>query len=322
MAETRLERAKWHQPLVSVIVTHFNYSTYVEGALLSLLDQTHPNWECVVVDDASSPEHKRRLTEIVESIGSDKIRILWLSENVGQIPTFFAGLDATSGEFVCLLDPDDRYAETFLEEAVATHLNKVVVCPIVATDQYTLLDGQVTTAAMKFKPMQLHPMEKGFRLAEDEGAILFFPAEQRGWHWTSSSALMFRRSALKYLRPHKIFSHKGNADAYLCNGVHLLGGTLFLTKPLIYRMLHDGNDYIVRDFYSSFQNKGRQGAGLWAEVCRLDAIEALRHNGAAIFDKPRPRRKWRRSLRKRWDRFKAVFRETAVDRTNGNPRQA
>src|SRR5688572_4062712 len=135
----RLDRQKWHCQKISVIITHFNYSTFIGDALLSLLDQTHENWECVIVDDCSAPEERERLKQVVDAIGSPKIKVLWLPENVGQLSAFFAGFDETDGHFVCLLDPDDRYAETFLEEAVSAHLNKTIVCPIVCTDQYSLV---------------------------------------------------------------------------------------------------------------------------------------------------------------------------------------
>ena len=49
---------------------------------------------------------------------------------------------------------------------------------------------------------------------------------------------MFRRAALNLMRPYRPLGYKIQADAYLAQGAHLLGGTLFLTKPLIYRGIH------------------------------------------------------------------------------------
>src|SRR5262245_48170221 len=82
------DRAKWHLPLVSIVVTHFNYSDHVTDALRCILDQTHDNWECVIVDDASLPAHRHALERILEEIGSPKIRLILLTENGGQIPAF------------------------------------------------------------------------------------------------------------------------------------------------------------------------------------------------------------------------------------------
>ena len=43
-------------PLVSVIVTSFNYAPYIEACLSSIGRQTYPHFECVVVDDASTDD--------------------------------------------------------------------------------------------------------------------------------------------------------------------------------------------------------------------------------------------------------------------------
>jgi glycosyltransferase involved in cell wall biosynthesis len=310
----RLDRKTWHRPLISIIVTHFNYSAHLKEALLSLLDQTHENWECVIVDDASEVAHKEGVTAILDELRSDKIKVIWLEENVGQIPAFFAGLDATCGHFVCLLDPDDRYAETFLAEALATHLNRTVVCPIVSTDQYTVHNAQITTASHSGQKIRQCKRigSKAFDVTQDDPYVLYFRAEERGWFWSSTSAMMFRRAALKYLRPHKQLLYKGSADAYLAPGAHLLGGTLLLAKPLVYRMLHHENRYIRTDFFSTFQNKIREDRRDWSGQCRADVIEALEHRKASISPaalavwtgmqqkKPGLAQRLRRSILKRW----------------------
>lgn len=91
-----------------------------------------------MVDDASSREHRDQLEHILSELSDPRIRYLPLSKNVGQILAFFAGLEITHGHFVCPLDPDDRYTPTFIEEALAAHLNPYVICPILSTDQYLL----------------------------------------------------------------------------------------------------------------------------------------------------------------------------------------
>lgn len=304
----RLDRAAWHRPLVSVIITHFNYSLHVRDALLSLLDQTHDNWECVIVDDVSAPEHRERLREIVSALGCSKVTIVWQGENGGQLLAFFAGLDATRGEFVCPLDPDDRYAETFLAEALAAHLNQTVVCPMVCTDQYTLVNGEVTTAVQaRHRLKQLIGRARNAPICIDsqEPHLLFLPAKLQGWHWTSTSSFMFRRAALQYLRPHKPPSSKIYADGYLARGLHLIGGSLFLMKPLVYRTLHESNSLISKNIFSSLQQKNRLGAPVSTDPRHDDLIEALRRNHAPLLATLTEKKKgviarWHRSLAKRF----------------------
>ncbi|HEY7551038.1 MAG TPA: glycosyltransferase family 2 protein [Hyphomicrobiaceae bacterium] len=286
----KLDRTRWHAPLVSVVVTHFNYSDHVEDALLSLLDQSHQNWECVVVDDASAPEHHERLNAIVSELACHKIRVVQNERNLGQIPSFYVGVDNSSGDFVALLDPDDRYAETFLQEAVAAHLDDTFMCPQVSADQYCVTEHGLTAATYMghlalrraaFETANLRAFVKN-AAAPDR---IFFPPWWNDWLWSSTSAILFRRPALKYLRPHRPLAYRRAADSYLASGAHMLGGTLFLPKPLVYRRVHSRNGFLTADLFSMDQSKQRAGAEQWYLTCRRDVVEAMFHNGVAdIFD--------------------------------------
>jgi hypothetical protein len=82
------------------------------------------------------------------------------------------------------------------------------------------------------------------------------------------------------MRPRKTLAYKGSADSYLGQGAHVLGGTLFLTKPLVYRMVHSGNAYLHQSIFALGQYMGRRedqkvlGASRFADV-----IEAINANG-------------------------------------------
>lgn len=310
LIHTPLDRAAWHRPLVSIIITHYNYSDFISDAIRSVLDQTHNNWELVIVDDASSPEHRRKLEEILSSIRDDRVRYLPLPENVGQVLTFFAGFDQTTGDFVCLLDPDDRYAATFLEEALSVHLNEVVSCPIVSTDQLLLTKNGLISGGYRAN-IKLPECEKknGISIIGDHPHRTYYiPANIHGWHWTSTSAMMFRRAAVNYLRPHKPLPFKRAFDQYMAKGSHMLGGTLFYTRPLVYRMVHERNAWHSNRFYSSFQRRMHPDAENWAEITNVLIRETLiRNNAPSKLPPPRGRllRKLKRAIMKRLPNGKA-----------------
>jgi glycosyltransferase involved in cell wall biosynthesis len=300
-----LDRAKWRKPLVSIIVTHHNYSAHLPDCLLSLIDQTHGNWECVVVDDGSEDTHRTIAELLVETMREPRIRFLALDENVGQIPAFFAGLDATKGEFVCPLDPDDRYGETFLAEMVAAHLNPVRYCPLIACDQHLLRGDQVITGVQTAHASRcmLEGVEAGTRV---DDLLRWFPASLPGWHWSTTSSMMFRRPALLAMRPHKPLAYKRQIDAYLAPGAHMLGGSMFLMKALIYRGVHAGNDWQREDVWG--QSQTPKSAPIGAQ-CRADALDAIIANGHGR-DLARARQgkrnlpqRLKRSLAKRWRRW-------------------
>ena len=315
-----LDRAAWHKPLVSIIITHHNYSLHLEDCLRSITDQTHDNWECVVVDDASSDEERDIAKQLVERMGDPRFRFLALEENVGQIPAFFAGLDATRGEFVCPLDPDDRYAETFLAEMVAAHLNPIRAVPLISCEQRLLrgdqlISGVVTGHAAARqqadaddgRPTILHTdgpeYEDAPEWRHEKLVLRYFPPTDTKWRWSSTSGMMFRRPVLKALRPHRDLGYKGDLDAWLAPGVHALGGSMFLNRPLLYRGIHGDNDWIWEDFWATSQRTKLPCRG--AKV-RADAMEAIIANGYEL-DLARAKRgkrtmaqRLRRSFAKRW----------------------
>lgn len=300
-----------HKPLVSIIITHHNFTAYVEGALRSIISQCYENWECVVVDDRSLFSEDTLLKEIVYGLGDKRIKLLMLDKNVGQISAFFAGLDQTTGDFVCLLDPDDRYENSFLEKMVEAHLNKVVYCPIACCEQKMFTSNGVVTGIYGSKNFcRSRKIEDDVWLIEDlPDRITFIEASKNGWHWTSTSSMMFRRSALTLVRPNKPLAYKGSADSYLAQGLHMLGGTIHFSAPLVYRMLHEDNAYLTNQIYAMKQCKRKTYGEERTKECRDDVIEAIAANGGPEIDLRRqaPRRRsipamWRRSFAKRWNR--------------------
>lgn len=326
MERKKLDRLAWHTPLISVVVTHYNYSDHIRDALLSLLDQTHARWQCVVVDDASESGHRQCLQAIVSELNEPRIQIRWLAANGGQIPAFFAGLEVTQGEFICLLDPDDRYAETFLAEALACHLNEAVYCPLVCTEQMLLRETGLMTGIYGWRNrLGLRQDNGALIITPEEPQLLYYEAGKGGWHWTSTSAMMFRRAALQLLRPQRALAYKGSFDSYMAQGAHLLGGTLFYTKPLVYRGLHHGNAWITADVYASCQNKQKTYGEERTAECLKDVIEALAANGASLLrGQPLIKKrgllaKWKRSIDKRFGRIASFRRSRDVAKADCLP---
>ena len=295
--QQRLDRDKWHRPLMSVIITHHNYADHVEDAILSVIDQTHSNLECVIVDDGSDTYNLAELKRIVRAIDDDRVRIVELPDNVGQIDSFFVGMQETTGQFVCPLDPDDRYAKDFLEQSLAAHLNKYVFVPLVCSDQYTLQNEEVVASVMT-----RHGMDKSGE------TLKFIPAHDGRWHWSSTSSLCLRRDALKYLLPHRpvvtrFGPEMGALDSYLAPAAHKMGGTIFIREPLVYRSAHDNNAWLRTGRVSLFETCKRDDAQPRSYEIRKFADEVLAYNSAPVRIGPARKRrllaKWKRSIRKR-----------------------
>src|SRR5690606_8905716 len=102
------------------------------------------------------------------------------------------------------------------------------------------------------------------------------------WFWGTTSSLMFRRPALELLRPHRRPAVPWALDPYLVQGAHMLGGSLFYAKPLVYRMLHERNSSITNKVFSSFQDLINANSADVAVQMKSFAREVLEHNKAPL----------------------------------------
>jgi glycosyltransferase involved in cell wall biosynthesis len=94
-------------PEFSVIVPTHDRQSLLGQAIASVLAQSHPDFECIVVDDASP------VPVIVPD--DPRIRLLRLERNAGCSAARNTGLRAARGRFVAFLDDDDTYAPERLE---------------------------------------------------------------------------------------------------------------------------------------------------------------------------------------------------------------
>lgn len=92
-------------PLISVMIPAFNYARYVATAVDSVLGQTYPNVEVVVVDNASTDG---TAAAIEGRYGADpRVRFFRNERNIGLVPNFNRALELARGEFVLWLSADD-----------------------------------------------------------------------------------------------------------------------------------------------------------------------------------------------------------------------
>lgn len=126
-------------PLVSVICLCYNHSSWVEEAVLSVLNQTYPNIEIIVADDASqdgSPEKIRKLNETYP-----ELKMLLFTENRGNCKTFNDALKQTSGDFVIDFSTDDVMISDRIEKQVNLFSKLDQSYGVVFTDA-TTIDGK------------------------------------------------------------------------------------------------------------------------------------------------------------------------------------
>jgi glycosyltransferase involved in cell wall biosynthesis len=93
--------------LVSIITPTYGHERFIHDCIDSVLNQTISEWEMIILDDGSPDETKK----IVRGFTDNRIRYL-RQEHVGPFrmaETYNRGLEAAAGEFVAILEGDDRW---------------------------------------------------------------------------------------------------------------------------------------------------------------------------------------------------------------------
>jgi glycosyltransferase involved in cell wall biosynthesis len=109
-------------PLVSIVVATYNGARYIEAQMDSLIAQTYPNTEIVVVDDRSTDN----TLEILEKYARrhNNIRVFENVTNLGYIKNFEKGASLAKGEYISFSDQDDIWAPektTVLMDNIGDH---------------------------------------------------------------------------------------------------------------------------------------------------------------------------------------------------------
>jgi glycosyltransferase involved in cell wall biosynthesis len=97
--------------LVSVVITCYNYGRFLPFAVESVLEQTYPNFEIIVVNDGSTDNTDDAIQRYLQNTRLKYIR----QKNGGQANAKNTGIRASVGEFVAFLDADDLWVREKLE---------------------------------------------------------------------------------------------------------------------------------------------------------------------------------------------------------------
>lgn len=104
-------------PLVSVIIPTYNRAGQLEHALRSVLAQTYPHWQLLVVDDGSTDDTRARVAAFGQTHG---VAIEYhYQANQRQAAARNTGLRHSRGAYVASLDSDDTWQPDFLAAGVA-----------------------------------------------------------------------------------------------------------------------------------------------------------------------------------------------------------
>lgn len=105
---------------VSIIIPVYNVSDYIEGCIKSVMKQSYPHIECIIVDDASPDDSLKKCRQLIAVYqGPIDFIILRHEQNRGQSAARNTGTDTATGEYVYYLDSDDEITPECIEKLVA-----------------------------------------------------------------------------------------------------------------------------------------------------------------------------------------------------------
>ena len=103
------------EPVISVIIPFYNGKKYIEQTVISVLNQTFPYYEILIIDDGSKDKESLEKLEEIQKL--DKRIKVFHKENEGLAATrdFGASKSSSSCKYLMFLDDDDLIEPTFLE---------------------------------------------------------------------------------------------------------------------------------------------------------------------------------------------------------------
>ena len=110
-----------NSPKVSIILPNRNYADFISDAIASIKAQTLQDWECIIIDDASTDNSVKIVEKLIRD--DDRFKLVVNKESIGISATRNIGLDMATGEYIAFLDSDDCYMEYFLEMLVTLAKN-------------------------------------------------------------------------------------------------------------------------------------------------------------------------------------------------------
>jgi glycosyltransferase involved in cell wall biosynthesis len=212
------EVAAENSPLLAVVISCWNYETYVVRAIRSVLAQTDTRCELVVVDDGSTDGSWDAICR--EGVTAYRI------SNSGQRAACLYGLDRTRARFILFLDADDELAPGSLARIIA------LLDADVAKLQFSLTridqDGGIISRAS--------PKLEAFRSRNELADLVL-----RSGSYTTppTSGNVFRRDVCEHLRE-AVYDRA--VDGIILFVAPFMGDVVSLSDELGRYRIHDRND--------------------------------------------------------------------------------
>jgi len=244
-------------PLISFVLINWNYGRFVRRAIASIRNQDYKNFECLVIDNASSDDSRQVIQEEIKD--DHRFTPLLLDENLNQMGALLHVLPRLQGQLVNICDADDILFENFASYHSQVHLGAQY--PIGFSSSGVLEcdeDGQILTG--RFDPFEGFPRLKTklilrkdaariSELADSDyeslgDAVLQVPETQMSWVWSPGTSNVYRKEMLELCRPAEAPRiYVAAVDNYYAPFINAMASSALITKPLSGYRFHGSNRF-------------------------------------------------------------------------------
>lgn len=222
---------------VSILIPNYNHALFLQQRIESVLNQTHQDFELIILDDCSTDHSKT----IIESYRNHpKVRqIIYNQQNSGSVfKQWIKGIEMASGKYLWIAESDDYAAPTFLEETVRT-LEQYPSAGMVFTDT-TVVDVngkkiKTTSETKKAAFQQLAAV--GNTITQDHlGDFLISELVIE-----NASCVLFRKSILQEIDFEELAQFTNTGDRFVYIGIALKAAIVHITQELNFMRWHEHN---------------------------------------------------------------------------------
>jgi glycosyltransferase involved in cell wall biosynthesis len=258
------------------LINHYNYGSFIKEAVDSVLAQTHPLDEIIVVDDGSDSEHLEKVRSA--TVGHDRVQLIE-KKNGGQLSCFVVGVEASTADLVWFLDADDLWEPTYVEQVCKLFESRPDIGFVATQNRKLHADGRLEGEETASRDLGYSVV----RVLEGSGA----------WVGAPTSSLALRREVLKRIFPvPNPQDWSICADEVLVYGASLVGARkYFLGEPLVRYRVHGANAFYgkKKDYTLSYWRHltARRLVTYFKQVHFLpDSLAALAHYEFRTLESP------------------------------------
>jgi alpha-1,3-rhamnosyltransferase len=224
-------------PLISVVFPSYNHEKYVEEAVRSIWEQSYPNIEIVVIDDASA-DSTPYILDNLSKISPMPMRVYRNETNKGPVVTVNRALKLSEGDFIALFASDDKFAPARFESQVRLFMND---------PELLIVYGNGCTFPERGPGSRLHREKARQILSMDTGDIL-------DYLYTNTSPFFLQTALIR----RSLIMEVGGLDESLAADDWVLNIRIFrellrsgahfayIDEDLAYYRVHEGN--VHKDF--------------------------------------------------------------------------